>query len=419
MNKLYRSRAIAQTVIVTLMVALSLVSYVNRTAMSIASLDIIREFQLSETEMGSIFSAFLLSYALLMPVGGRLADRWGARRVLAGGTAGSGLFSIVTAAVGLVFSSGALVAFQAVRFGLGAFAAPLYPACARTNADWMPPHKRARVQGLILSGAPLGSAITPVLMVWLMTSFGWRAAFCIVGLATIGTSLLWAALGRDSFEPAPKTAREVRVEPSGGRAWKSLLANQNLRWLSLSYFSLNYFEYIFFYWIYYYFGQIRRVRQSESAIYTSVLLLAMMVAMPAAGWFSDRLIPRLGVERSRRWTAVVGMALSAALLSLGINAGTGWLMVALLALALGLAASAEGPSWASAIDAGGENAGAASGVMNGIGNLGGLLAPVLTPFVAQRAGWSAGLYLGSAIVLVGALAWFFIRPTRDAQPLQA
>jgi nitrate/nitrite transporter NarK len=85
-------------------------------------------------------------------------------------------------------------------------------------------------------------------------------------------------------------------------------------------------------------------------------------------------------------------------------------MVALLALALGMAASAEGPSWATAIETGGDQAGAASGIMNGIGNLGGLLAPVVTPFVAQRAGWTAGLYVGSAVVFVGALAWFFIHP---------
>ena len=68
--------------------------------------------------------------------------------------------------------------------------------------------------------------------------------------------------------------------------------------------------------------------------------------------------------------------------------------------------------WASAIDAGGGQSGAASGIMNGVGNLGGLVAPVLTPYIAQRAGWTWALLFGSLVVLAGALAWLFIDPTR-------
>jgi nitrate/nitrite transporter NarK len=53
--------------------------------------------------------------------------------------------------------------------------------------------------------------------------------------------------------------------------------------------------------------------------------------------------------------------------------------------------------------------GAAGGIMNGVGNLGGVLAPVLTPYIAARAGWSWGLYFGSFIVLAGAVTWFFLQ----------
>ena len=63
--------------VVTMMVALSVLSYIDRTAMSIAGPHIMKEFGLSETQMGSIYSAFILTYALLMAPGGRLADRFG------------------------------------------------------------------------------------------------------------------------------------------------------------------------------------------------------------------------------------------------------------------------------------------------------------------------------------------------------
>ena len=66
------------------MVALSVMSYVGRTAMSIAGPEIIKEFGLTETQMGTVYSAFLLSYAQLLAPGGWWADRRGPRRAKAG-----------------------------------------------------------------------------------------------------------------------------------------------------------------------------------------------------------------------------------------------------------------------------------------------------------------------------------------------
>jgi len=64
-------KSFAAAGIAALMVAFSVMSYFDRTIMSIAGPAIIREFGLSETEMGTVYSAFILSYALLMIPGGR------------------------------------------------------------------------------------------------------------------------------------------------------------------------------------------------------------------------------------------------------------------------------------------------------------------------------------------------------------
>jgi MFS family permease len=191
-----------------------------------------------------------------------------------------------------------------------------------------------------------------------------------------------------------------------------LLGRPDLLLLSLGYFALNYFEYIFFYWIYYYFGEVKHMPGQTGAIYTTILLLTMMAAAPLGGLLADVLGHRWGVLRSRRVVAGGGMAASALLLYLGVNAHADGLIVFLLSLALGCASAAEGPFWSSAADAGGPDAGAATGVMNGIGNVGGLIAPVLTPYLAERAGWSAGLYFASGVVLVGAGVWIFFRGQR-------
>src|SRR4029453_11839748 len=71
------------------MLALSAMSYFDRTVLSIGAPSIMREFGISETAMGTLFSAFLVSYTILMTPGGALADRFGPRRVLGVATLGA------------------------------------------------------------------------------------------------------------------------------------------------------------------------------------------------------------------------------------------------------------------------------------------------------------------------------------------
>ncbi len=394
-------------IVVILMFALSVMSYVDRTAMSIAGPGVMRQFGLSPTEMGSVYSAFILSYALLMIPGGRLADRFGPRLVLGVTTAGAALFTALTAAAGYA-GLGALSSLLLIRLGLGVSTAPLYPACARMTANWIPLARHARVQGLVVGGAALGGALTPILFSRLIAHSGWRVSFLLAAMATGALAVLWLGSVRDH----PAAARAAEMAKDRSFSWRRLLGNRNLVLLTLSYFALNYFEYIFFYWMYYYFGEVRRMGAAQSAVYTTALWLTMLLMMPLGGWVSDRLIPRWGLKAGRQSVAVAGMVLSAVLLCAGTNTHHELAMASLLSLALGFAASSEGPFWASAIEAGEGHAGAASGIMNGVGNLGGLIAPVLTPYIAQRAGWSWSLYFASAMVLAGAVTWLAIDPTR-------
>src|ERR1700704_2810085 len=89
-----------QVKIVALMFALSAMNYFDRVVMSIAGPGIMKEFSLSETQMGAVFSASLLSYTLMMTPGGALADRFGGRLVLTVAGLGVALFTGLTAVCG-------------------------------------------------------------------------------------------------------------------------------------------------------------------------------------------------------------------------------------------------------------------------------------------------------------------------------
>ncbi len=398
----------SKATVLILMATLTMVSYINRTAMPIAGSSIMKEFDLTQTQMGTIYSAFLFSYSILMAPGGALSDRFGPRIVLGLTGLASALVTALAALVGrppLSTFAGAFASFQLIRLLVGAFSSPLFPGCARTTTNWFEVDQRARVAGVVIGGAPLGAAITPVVVAWLIAGYGWRSALCVTAVTTATASLVWMVVVRNT--PA-NAAPAVKLKKEDG-SWLQLLRNRDLLLLSAGYFALNYFEYIFFYWIYYYFGEVKHMPAQASAVYTTILLLTMMAATLFGGWLADAIGHRIGILRSRRTIASTGMVASALLLYLGVNANGDVLIVFLLAMALGCAAASEAPFWTSAADAGGKDAGAATGMMNGIGNAGGLIAPVLTPYLAERAGWSAGLYFASGVVLVGAAIWIFFR----------
>jgi MFS family permease len=392
--------------IIALMLGLSAMSYFDRTVLSIAAPSIMREFGISETAMGTLFSAFLVSYTILMTPGGALADRFGPRRVLGVATLGAavttGILAVPDPAAALI---GIVPTFFCARLLFGAFTAPIYPSCARMVSNWVPPEQHARVQALILSGAGAGGALTPYTFSRLVSWLGWRAGFGVAGLATAILAVVWYWTARD--RPAGGTARERKGAPVRVPL-RRLLTDRNLALLTVSYFCLNYFEYIFFYWMYYYFGEIRHMSPSESAIYTTVMFVTMALGIVGGGWISDWLARPLGLSRARRLLAVGAMVLSAVLLYLGATSTAVIPTVTFLSLALGVACIAEGPFWAAAMGAGEGKEGSAGGILNCGGNLGGMLAPVLTPIVAARLGWTWGLYVGSAMVLLGVTAWVFI-----------
>jgi ACS family glucarate transporter-like MFS transporter len=289
------------------------------------------------------------------------------------------------------------------------------------SAHWISLAHQGRVQGLIIAGSSLGGAVSPILFSWLMTLYRWRISFAFAALVTAALALFWYWSVRDY--PAefrkPAFASVGREHPAA--AWRRLLLNRDLMLLTLAYFSLGYFQYIFYYWIYYYFGEVRRAGFSQSARYTTIVFITQGIMMPFGGWLSDRLTRSYGARFGRRSVPIVGLTLASLLLYAGTAVTDTSMAVAALAAATGFASWGEGPFWASAIGVAGGQVGSAAAILNTGGNLGGFVAPILTPYIASRAGWSWGLYAGSLMALVGVIACYFVHPAagRRAAPVTA
>jgi len=125
--------------------------------------------------MGRVFSAFLLGYALFQIPGGMLADRYGARRVLAGAALWwVGATALLAAPI---WGSFTLAAMLALRFLLGVGEAPTFPSAAQAVAQCVPPAGQGRANGLVIAAIGVGSAAAPPLVTAVMVGWGWLAGF--------------------------------------------------------------------------------------------------------------------------------------------------------------------------------------------------------------------------------------------------
>lgn len=394
--------------ILLLMFGFSMISYFDRTIMSIAGPQLMRDFGVSPNAMGTVYSAFILGYALTMIPGGLLTDRLGARRTLTFMGIGSAIFTGLTVAggrPGLGVLIGVVPALFATRLGLGVATAPLYPACARMVAPWIPLVHHGKVQGIIIAGSSFGAAISPLLFTWIAQRFEWRAPFLVGALATAALAAFWYWIARD-YPPGVERATVVdKAKPD--QSWGFVFRDRNLLLITYAYSALGYFQYIFFYWMYYYFAEILHLGADTSARYTTILFLTEGTIMPLGGLVSDRLTRRYGPHVGRRMVPIAGLSLGAGLLVFG-TASVGVTAVICLSLAFGFGACCEGPFWAAVTEIAGERVGGASSILNTGAQVGGFFAPILTPRIASWAGWSWGLYAGALVAISGVIAVYFV-----------
>src|SRR5260370_3200056 len=186
--------------VLSMSLLMAFLMYMERGAIGAAAPSIMREFQIDKITMGWAISAFSWSYALCQVPGGWMADRFGPRTVLAVAMA---WWSIFTAATALSFNALSLAATR-LLFGMGEAAA--FPAGSRALVPWLPLKRRAFGQGFQHSGARLGAAVAPAVVVYLIAVSGWRAVFYIFGGLGIAWAFGWYASDRNR---------------SGGHSWVS------------------------------------------------------------------------------------------------------------------------------------------------------------------------------------------------------
>ena len=232
--------------------ALCFISHMNRVSMSVAGNSrIMAQHNVSPTEMGMVYSAFLLVYTIFMTPGGFFIDRFGPRIALMVMGFGSALFGMLTGAVGfgVVVGGQVLLTLILVRGLMGLLTTPLHPASARAVDLWMPLPQRSLANGLVNGAALLGIACTYPVFGALIRQFDWPGAFMVTSAATVLLTLIWAVSAKDGVLPGAAAVPKIQNGRSASSSWLCLLTDRNLILLTLSYAAVGYFQYLFFYWM--------------------------------------------------------------------------------------------------------------------------------------------------------------------------
>ena len=421
---------------------LSAVSFLDRVNISVAGSAIAADYHLTQVQLGWVFSAFLWGYALFQTFGGWLADRLGPRRVLTAGVVWWGIFTALTAAVSPAIA-GAVFFFVLVRFLLGAGEAIIFPASNQFISRWIPTQERGIANGLIFAGVGAGAGSAPALVTYIMVHYGWRWSFWLSALIGLLVGLVWFVIARDTPEEHRSVSETELLHIRSGCAagkpsasvqnsekiaapvpsttpipWTTILQSKEVWLVTLSYFCFGYIAWIFFSWFYIYLAKVRGLDLKSSAFYSTLPPLAMVACSLLGGVINDKLTKAYGKRVGRCGISVFALSLTAVLLVVGSQAASARLASLVLAGGAGALYLAQSSYWSVTADIAGPRAGSTSGFMNMGAQLGGGVTAVLTPFIAQRLGWTYPFLVAATLSALGAVAWLAVDPTRNLDRLQ-
>ncbi len=401
------------TRLVVLLAVAASAGYVCRVAITVVAPGIMHDFRLTQTEMGTIFSAFLIGYTVFQIPSGWLADRVSARRIFLVLCGGFALLTVLTAFVGWHGTALAMLIPELwlIRGLFGVIAAPTYPTSARTIAVTIPARLQARANSIVLASVGIGSAVTPLLLTPITTHYGWRIALLVAASLGALAGVLWWILGPEEHHGAKAASKPADDYIPGNPTSHSSrpLRSRSFWFLFASYLLQGYLGYIFIFWFYLYLVQVRHLEVLKAASFTALPWIATIFAIPLGGVFSDLAVVRWGATWGRRSLPLAALCISAIFLVVGARTPNAILAVAALTVCTVLVICTEGPFWATMAQLSGEHSGIAGGTMNFGSNIGGAISPVLTPWLAQHIGWETALTVTAALALIAGLLWLGVR----------
>ena len=388
-------------------------AYAHRTNISFALADqtFIRFLGLSDSDRGTLTSAFFWTYGLFQIPAGALVDRFGTKWPLA---AGLFLWCLCSAATGLAPSFGVVLI---LRLLLGLTETIVTPAGLRWIRDHFDERHRGLATGVFFSGSKYGPAVAAPVAAWLIQRSSWRAMFWVQGLAGLLWLIPWLLLAA----PGKPRMKSSRTPPVDSAPFASIFKRGFMWGTLIGTFCYNYFVFYALSWLPAYFVEQRHVSLTSMGIFTGFSYGGMATVAVLGGLASDWFIAR-GADALaiRRAFTVAGLMIASTemfgALVTSVNAAVFFSILSMSGLGL-----ATANYWALPQTVMPESmAGRVAGAQNMSLTLAGILAPLATGWLKQSTGgYAAPMALIGVLMIVGVGAYVILVRTSQIPVLVA
>ena len=421
-----------KNLILIMLIILGVVTFLDRINISVAGSAIMKDLNLSPEEWGWVQSAFILSYGLMQIPMGAFGDRHGHRKVLALIVL---WWSIFTALTGF---AGGLASLLVIRFMFGVGEAGSSPCSTGVISRWFEKHEVGKAQGYVWAASRMGGALTPFVVIPVMTMLGWREAFYLLGALGVVWAVVWYLFYRDKKESLLPTSprrggeqinvqgskfkvHDSEVEVQGANVsedkphvnWGAIIRNRQFWIICSMYFFYAFGSWFFFSWFPTFMELGRGFDKSELTYAVAVPFVMSMLGNISGGYLTDKLTKKYGIKIGRKALGSTSLAVSAVCMFLAAFIPGKMTVFIFLSLCFGIFDLMLPSAWALCIDLGKKSAGAISGAMNTFGNIGGFCCGILFGYLVQSSGnYNLPLYMIAGMLIISAVLFAFINPTK-------
>ena len=412
--------------LVVFLTALSaFILYLHRFYLSFAERFIKDDLQLSDDQIGWLFSAFFLAYSLGQVPAGWLGDRFGIRKMF---TLYIVLWSLFTGLMGVAFVFGLLVVF---RLACGLAQAGAFPVSSGLLSHWVPLADRGKASAVVSLGGRIGGFAAPVITAYLVSglALGWRPIMVIYGIAgLLAAWAFWYGFRDNPREHPFCNPEEVAIIEKGrdrsgkrpGRANSvpllAMVRSSSLWCSSLTQFGTNIGWTFLVTWLARYLKDVHKVPDMERGWMTGLPLLVGIAGMIVGGWATDRMTRAFGL----RWGRALPMSLSRFIAMAAFLAclllDSPWPVCVAMACVAAATDLGTPALWAFTQDAGGRHVGSVLGWSNMWGNFGATLSPPLLNWMVKHYGWNGVFVTCAAGYLIAGLAGLGVNASKTILP---
>lgn len=391
------------------------INYIDRQVLGLLAPLLQKEIGWSEIEYGYIATAFTGAYAFGLLIVGRFMDKIGTRIGLALSVT---VWSFAAMAHALART---VLGFGIARFSLGLAESGNFPAAIKATAEWFPKKERALATGLFNSGANIGAVIVPLVVPWIVLTWGWQEAFIFTGLL----GFVWLACWLWFYEIPERHKKISQAELSFIRSDPIETVSEKIPWFRLlkyrqtwsfvaGKFLTDPIWWFYLYWLPKFLNERYDLDLAHLGLPLIIIYTMSSIGSISGGWLSGVFINRgWSINRGRKTVMLI-----CALLIIPIvfaSAVTEWWAVLLIGVATAAHQGWSANLFTTVSDMFPRRAvGSVVGLGGMAGSIGGMLIATAAGFILQLTGSYVSLFIMAGVAYVIALLVFhFLVPNID------